>query len=479
MTARGSSVRALQVLRDKVDDVNARDPKRGFLPPLSEARLASLESALEVPLPEAHRAYLRVVSGGQRLSGEDAAHLTLEHAWGALGGGDPALPFPVSAKDARAVARRVAAGAKPTPAITLRYPHDGVWPLFDAGGSNLAFVVTAGPCRGQVWQSWDRGCTPCITGRGSRARVETFLEWVTRLVDDAVECAPPPIDPTVTRVLHVSEELTAVPPAVRGARALEHLALSLNPIAELPEWIGELSSLKKLILDATALSALPETIGGLRSLERLSVPDTALRALPSSIGELSALTWLDASRTPLQSLPASIGSCRALAKIELRQTEIEALPETVAGLSSLDSLDLSGSAVRAIPPALARTPLRRLVLRHMSSLDWSTLEVLAGSRLRSLEVAGPLPAEALSALATLDQLEELCLIGVGLRELPDTIAAWPRLRALMLDQNELTSVPEDVLRAPSLETLILWSNPLGPGQLDAARAARPDVKIKG
>ena len=133
--------------------------------------------------------------------------------------------------------------------------------------------------------------------------------------------------------------------------------LSFTKLTELPESIGNLSSLSQLNLGDTSLTELPESIGNLSSLSQLNLGDTSLTEVPESIGNLSSLSSLDLSFTKLTELPESIGNLSSLSSLDLHGTNLSKLPESIGNIKSLQNLDLSYLNLDAIPKSLLNLQL--------------------------------------------------------------------------------------------------------------------------
>ena len=90
---------------------------------------------------------------------------------------------------------------------------------------------------------------------------------------------------------------------------------NLGMCGELPDIIGNLTSLTYLGVSDNQLTVLPESIGNLTSLTGLWADNNQLTVLPESIGNLTSLTWLDVHNNQLTVLPESIGSMTSLTEL--------------------------------------------------------------------------------------------------------------------------------------------------------------------
>jgi Leucine-rich repeat (LRR) protein len=138
-------------------------------------------------------------------------------------------------------------------------------------------------------------------------------------------------------------KLEQLPDAVRGMTHLEALALGMNSLSSLPDWIGELKNLRYLDLSGPGnpLSAIPDSIGDLINLVSLDLSGgPQLTVLPDSIGNLVNLEslWLRGNR--LTRLPASLANLKRLEDIDLRRNALTSLPTWLLDLESLEELDV-------------------------------------------------------------------------------------------------------------------------------------------
>jgi hypothetical protein len=127
-------------------------------------------------------------------------------------------------------------------------------------------------------------------------------------------------------------------------------------LKNLPEEIGNLSSLNKLNLRHSDITSLPTYIGKLQNLKEIDLSRTGkLKNLPEEIGNLSNLNKFELCFSKIRSLPTSIGKLQNLKEIDLSGTsQLENLPEEFGNLSSLNKLNLRSSKIRSLPTSMYR-----------------------------------------------------------------------------------------------------------------------------
>ncbi|MDP2948305.1 MAG: COR domain-containing protein [Chloroflexota bacterium] len=227
---------------------------------------------------------------------------------------------------------------------------------------------------------------------------------------------------------------------VRIQQALRNHGTELNlsnlDLTELPESLGELSSLKNLYLSANQLTELPESLGELSSLQHLDLSGNQLTELPESLGQLSSLQHLDLFDNRLTELPESLGRLSSLKNLALAVNRLTALPESLGQLSSLQHLDLSGNRLTALPESLGQLSS----LQHLN---------LSGNRLTALP----------ETLGRLSSLQHLDLSGNQLTALPESLGQLSSLQSLHLSHNQLTALPDFLTELTALGQLFLHANP--------------------
>ena len=103
-------------------------------------------------------------------------------------------------------------------------------------------------------------------------------------------------------------------------------------LTELPESIGNLTSLVQLYIDDNNLTTLPESIGNLSNLFYLVANFNNLTALPESIGNLSNLIFLDLGYNEISYIPDSIGNLANLQTLWIFDNQLSTLPDSICSL---------------------------------------------------------------------------------------------------------------------------------------------------
>ena len=145
-----------------------------------------------------------------------------------------------------------------------------------------------------------------------------------------------------------------LPPSIGQFQSLKSLDFTGCHMANLPEEIGNLTTLRELNLERTRIRSIPPSIGLLKNLERLDMSWSQSSSLPEEIGGLSSLRflYLGCSRL-LGSLPHSIGQLQNLEELRLNGTyRLSNIPEEIGGLISLTNLDLSCSKMMHLPEGI-------------------------------------------------------------------------------------------------------------------------------
>jgi hypothetical protein len=162
------------------------------------------------------------------------------------------------------------------------------------------------------------------------------------------------------------------------------------------------SKMLALRLEGMRIEAIPSEIG--RLSETLSIlgvlGNPMLREVPRELGECTKLGFLYLSENALTVIPSELGRLSGLATLGVRHNKITSLPDELGSLVGMQNLWLGSNLLSAVPPSFGR----------MLSLA-------------KLGVA----ANRLSAVPVLDSDPQ----------------AWPKLRYMNLEGNNISSWPND------------------------------------
>jgi Leucine-rich repeat (LRR) protein len=235
-------------------------------------------------------------------------------------------------------------------------------------------------------------------------------------------------------------KILSLPSSIGRLQNLKNLDLSLTIFLNLPGEIGDLSSLNTLGLSCSKILSLPSSIGRLQNLKQLYLINTIFSNLPEEIGDLSSLNTLGLSCSKILSLPSSIGRLQNLKQLHLTNTIFSNLPEEIGDLSSLNTLGLSCSKILSLPSSIGR-------LQNLKNLDLSLTEHLSN-----------LPEE-IGNLVGLEALKlgyKLVFNGTRLTSLPTYIGQLENLKELDLSSTRnLSSLPEEIGNLTNLQILSL------------------------
>lgn len=135
------------------------------------------------------------------------------------------------------------------------------------------------------------------------------------------------------------------------------LDLSNKGIEELPDELGELTSLKTLNLSYNNITELPDSIILLKNLESLLLTRNKIERLPNGIGNLSKLETLDISYNPIVKIPRELGLYQNLSSLDASFCEIERLPLELTNLISLKDFNIEDNPIEFPPQKVVKRGL--------------------------------------------------------------------------------------------------------------------------
>lgn len=175
-------------------------------------------------------------------------------------------------------------------------------------------------------------------------------------------------------------------------------------------------------------------LSNLPKLDTLIIRNSQLKDL-SNIGLLTNLKYLKIEDYEGSSLTDEIGNLTNLKYLEINSSKITTLPTSIGNLINLETLIISnGSCDLTIPSEIGKL----INLKELNIYNY---------HFKSL------PNE----IGKLVNLEETMLCG-DLKELPNSIKNWRKIKDLYLDGNELTEIPSFIYNLNSLEYLDISNN---------------------
>lgn len=260
---------------------------------------------------------------------------------------------------------------------------------------------------------------------------------------------------TSLKELHLeNNQLTALPEAIGELMELEELYLGHNQLTALPEGIVQLTELHHLNLGSNQLTTLPESIGALTELEHLHLGSNQLIAIPESITRFTNLTFLSLEHNQLTRLPEGIVRLTYLLVLKLEHNQLTALPEGIVQLTELKEVYLENNQLTALPEDIGT--LRYLQVLNLENNQLTRLPESIGAltELQELYLAHN-QLTTLPDMSKLTKLDQLHLGSNQLTRLPEGIGALTNLRYLDLTYNRLNTLPESIVQLIELQDLIL------------------------
>jgi Leucine-rich repeat (LRR) protein len=287
-----------------------------------------------------------------------------------------------------------------------------------------------------------------------------------------------------------------------------------NKLKRIPLWFCKtFHRIRDLHLGSNDLIELPNNLGNMTSLLELNITHNLVPQIPKSIEHLTRLVYLDASDNELASLPEQIVGCQRLVELHVDNNNLIRLPSTIRKMSRLQALtcDANRIGTLALIPSLER--LKGNGNADPTNLLWEHRELEDGKIVYINRFTGEMQEEnpiekvdcesteksqnkndapTLISLAAADKtVWELKfdfrsgqsyyfnnLTRIKKLEAPhaiDTIGKTANLRRLVMSSNVLMHLPRSLGKMPSLEELILDHNLIS--QLPASLAGLKKLKL--
>lgn len=256
-------------------------------------------------------------------------------------------------------------------------------------------------------------------------------------------------EPGVTELDMSDKGLTSVPAVVFRCTSLVGLYLEDNELEKLEEDVGDLKELEELYLRRCKLAMLPSALGAaLPKLDSLYLEDNQLTegSFPESFGQLSALKGLTLHRNQLAAIPAPVLQVTSLVELYLDSNSVAGdLPEAIGDLVALREIGLGNNAITGLPASFGN-----LVALQVCHLEGNLIEKLPKTlgglaSLKRLYIQNNLLGKLHSCLGKCESLEVINAEDCKLKGVAKRIADLPKLKHLLLANNELTALPDCIL----------------------------------
>ncbi|MBI5019569.1 leucine-rich repeat domain-containing protein [Candidatus Gottesmanbacteria bacterium] len=177
------------------------------------------------------------------------------------------------------------------------------------------------------------------------------------------------ITPATYRISRIIIETVA--DTVHNREYIVYDGASLSPIALFTR-LSEEANVEQILIDSgDFVTDLPESIGNLTTVNGLYIFHNPIRTIPGSIGNLSALEHINIQNTHLVTLPDTLARNTNLLDISLQGNRITRLPDIFGSLQKLQVLNLAHNNLTSLPPSISS-------LTNLATLD------LTGNKLTSV-----------------------------------------------------------------------------------------------
>ncbi len=143
-------------------------------------------------------------------------------------------------------------------------------------------------------------------------------------------------------------DLTELPEVIGEFTSLRRMNLAYNQLSDLPASISNLQQLEELVLNKNVFSDYPEKLFSLRSLKFLDLSDNKLTYFSPRFKELSNLEWLFLPRNFIMELPEEIAGMESLKNFSLAYNSLTEIPDFIGDLHDLESLNLRSNNIEHV-----------------------------------------------------------------------------------------------------------------------------------
>lgn len=127
------------------------------------------------------------------------------------------------------------------------------------------------------------------------------------------------------------------------------IRITNNKIKEIPDSIGDLTSLVRIIMDNNQVTKISNKLVDLVNFIDLRLAGNKLEQIPDIIYNLKKLSVLFLNNNVINEIPPQIGELRNLTHLSLANNPIEYLPHSIQKLTKLVHLDVTGTKL-PLPP---------------------------------------------------------------------------------------------------------------------------------
>lgn len=284
---------------------------------------------------------------------------------------------------------------------------------------------------------------------------------------------------------------------------LEHLDLSYNSFAFLPDSMSIMTKLTHLNISANRFEAIPSFVVGCcglmflaandnmirgitnefngckSSLTELSVDLNRINDLDKSITEMIALVRFSASRNRLSELHKDSLRYKTVKEVDFSFNFMHEFPVGIVLCGNLFEINISNNRISAIPDTVSRLKVLRVFNISNNTLEELTAHIAFVINLQHLDISHNLISILPSPVSCLTCLTCLRLNHNALASLPVGLGSITSLKSISLNGNAGLVVPSFMQFMSNLEELSVSRSQLGmfASSIPAVVMQRPEVGI--